>query len=492
MLTRKKLAIDIFFSFLSPVIQNVSNLIIMFLITKKLGELQFGLFIQFTITLNLVSIVVCLNMGHGIGRFAVGQLANDVLSKIFTSIIFSVFITTTLTFFVAYIFSDKITIFLFDNLSNKYILYYLFIAILFRGFNYQNRAVLRAQRYVKIISVIDIFIFIILTIAIFVSSLFTQNISYYILFSALSEVVFALLFFIVLHTKNIRFSKIDFKVISFYLKYGLTLFFATISYWIVNSSDRYIIKHFFDVSMVGVYSIGYTITNVILLIWNAFVSILYNDLSFLYDSKQIEELELRFNKILKYNVAVTIAMISGLFIVSKPLLILFTKFSKENITLADNTLKIVAVATLFYALFLYFSNILNILKKVNLLSLFWLIMGGINIALNFILIPRIGVVGAAYATLISFFAGSLIIIFYSIKYFKIVFKIDWIVKIIIANLIMISSIYFIKLNSLLSILFVAVLGFIVFSISLYFINFFDENEKILIKKIIKKIIKKQG
>ena len=89
MLTRKKLAIDIFFSFLSPVVQNVSNLIIMFLITKKLGELQFGLFVQFTITLNLVSIVVCLNMGHGIGRFAVGQLANDVLSKIFTSIIFS-------------------------------------------------------------------------------------------------------------------------------------------------------------------------------------------------------------------------------------------------------------------------------------------------------------------------------------------------------------------------------------------------------------------
>ncbi|MFC1630143.1 flippase [Patescibacteria group bacterium] len=477
---RKKFFQDILFSFLPPFFISLSGLVIMVFITKHIGSIGYGIWAQVKVTLSFGLGFLCLNFGGSLGRFLAGEKSKEYVSKVFSSVLFSVSILTVLAGVVFYLLRDDLSDFLFGNEKLGLIVLFLGILFVFQGLNRLNRGLLKARRYIKFWSIIESIGSVLLLIFIALSAVFTENIVIVIGSFVFLEILFFLAFFIFILKNEVKLVKPDFHSLVPLLKFGIPLLIVVMGYWIVQTSDRYIIKYFMDISWVGIYSVSYSFSFLISFLWGSFNTVLLADFSALYDKKEKRELEVRFSRVLKYGLAGSIPIIVGIFILSEPLIKIF---SSQEFIAAAPALVIISISMLFFGLLMHFANFLNILKKTKILSLIWIMMAILNIGLNFLFIPKIGIIGAAYSTLISFLVGAVIVIVYSSQYFNIVFKKEWLIKIAIAITIMGGVISLISVHSFLTLTMTILTGVLFYGGTMFLLKFQDRSELLLMREV---------
>lgn len=212
----------------------------------------------------------------------------------------------------------------------------------------------------------------------------------------LASIVMALIFiFISIKTINFTFKLHIFKES---LSFSLPMIPALLSAWILNMSDRIFIERYIDLHAVGLYSLAYKISSLVLIISSsitrAYKPVFYR----LANSENQDDAKI---KLFQYNNIYMIVVLMLMFF------IIF--FAKELIIILlepkfQEAYKLVPILSLTY-LIAVTSGLLNLMvyqeKKVTQLMIVGLISAALNIGLNFLLIPLFGTFGAAYATLIS-------------------------------------------------------------------------------------------
>lgn len=98
-------------------------------------------------------------------------------------------------------------------------------------------------------------------------------------------------------------------------------------------------------------------------------------------------------------------------------------FTTSEFVSAYLIVPIVALGTIFYVSTGICSIILSVVKKTKILARISIVTSSINIILNIILIPIIGIIGAAISTLITFVCCAIILIILSFR--EIPFGIDF-------------------------------------------------------------------
>ena len=185
------------------------------------------------------------------------------------------------------------------------------------------------------------------------------------------------------------------------LKFSLPIIPSILSAWILNLSDRIFIERYFSAAEVGIYSLGYQIAGLVLIFSIAFKKA-YDP--YFYKIANTEERKKAKEKLYKTNFVFILILLLLTFVLCL--------FAREGIMLffsTDyyNSIQIIPVISLAY-LISQNSALLNVMmyqkKKTKLVMYIMLGSAVLNILLNYILIPQIGIMGAAYATLISFFA----------------------------------------------------------------------------------------
>lgn len=150
-------------------------------------------------------------------------------------------------------------------------------------------------------------------------------------------------------------------------------------------------------------------------------------------------------------------------------------------------LPLILIAYFFYGMYINFSIGVILEKKTIATSIALMIGVVVNIALNFILVPRLGYAGSAYSIMIAYLIAMVIIYFASSKFYKIDYEWFRILLIIIS----IAIIYF--ANSILSGLIenlyfsflLKIFLFAAFLIILKLFGFFNKGEIAYINKFIK-------
>jgi len=204
--------------------------------------------------------------------------------------------------------------------------------------------------------------------------------------------------FIYLSIKTINF-KFDLKILKASLAFSLPMIPGLLSAWILNLSDRVFIERYFNLHEVGIYSLGYKIAGLVLILTSAF-NLAYNPV--FYKLANSEDQVLAKKQLFRYNHLFLIALLISSFLISF--------FSKEAIQLLldpkyNEAYKIVPIIA-----FAYFisqaSGLFNLMiyqeKKVTQLVIIGIIGAVLNVFLNFILVPTLGIYGAGYATILSF------------------------------------------------------------------------------------------
>ena len=184
-------------------------------------------------------------------------------------------------------------------------------------------------------------------------------------------------------------------------RYTLPLLPYTLGSFILSRFDRVIIAGLLGLSDAGVYTMGYNIGNLLLMVITAVDAAFVPNFYKYVNAKQFESL----NKLIMNSMKISFIAALGLSLLKTEIfqILVSPKFS-GGIIVVD----LVIIADVFWAIFLFSKSYIDYHKHTYALSIIALVTGGANIALNIILIPIYGIYGGGIATLIAFILLAII------------------------------------------------------------------------------------
>lgn len=455
-----------------------SSIIIIPIITKTLTSAEFGIWVQFIATLGLMPFLTTLGLPYAMIRFLASTKEVYRIQEVFYSFFFIIVIFTLFVSSIITVYSPQISVVLFGG--NKEVIMFLPICIFLASIISFLLNYFRTFQQVKIYSIFLIsqayLNIIFVTYFIFSNEgLFGVFLGYLI-----SQILILILMgLIVLHQISFHLPKFD--KIYYYLQFSIPTIPSNISQWIVNAGDRYVIAIFLGTSFVGFYSLGYTLANLLIIFFAPFSFILPSILSQKYDSKKFDDIKLILSYSFKFFLAIAIPTAFGISVLSKQLITILS--TPEMASQAFIVTPFIAIGMLFWGIYAIMENILIIEKKTKIIGIIWIFAAILNTILNFILVPYIGIIGAAISTLITFMISTLYSILYSFKFIKFDFDLTFIVKSIISSILMTLVLVLLVSHNFLIILNIS-LSAIVYLISMFILKSFTKKEINLIKKTI--------
>lgn len=256
------------------------------------------------------------------------------------------------------------------------------------------------------------------------------------------------------------------------LKFGIPLIPSQFGAFIVHLSDRFFIKGYCSIADAGLYSLGYRFGG----LSSSFISEPFNQ-TFQprrFELYKKEDSEKIFGKIFTY--FLFLMFFAGLYIsvLTKEVLMIM---ADKQFWPAYQVVPIIVLAITIFSFHYHLNMGILIEKKTKYLAYINFSNGIFILFLNFLLIPRYGIYGAAYATLIAFIYKVTLTYFFSSRYYKVYFEFIRIVKILIASTLIFVSGYFVQYDSVYLSFFMKFLIVSLYPLLLFGLGFFNKDEK---------------
>ena len=122
------------------------------------------------------------------------------------------------------------------------------------------------------------------------------------------------------------------------------------------------------------------------------------------------------------------------------------------------------------------SNILILVKKTKIMACIWIVAAVLNIGLNVLIVPRMGILGAAITTLIAYSTALGLTTYYSFKEFR--FSLDWLFvgKSLVASAVMSVAVWLMAPQGNLFTILVVVAGVAIYGVVLIALKGFSKTE----------------
>lgn len=235
----------------------------------------------------------------------------------------------------------------------------------------------------------------------------------------LSVVVADTLCAVILVVKEKLWRQITFKpeksVLPALLKYSIPLIPTTVFWWITSVSDRYMVNEMISSTANGIYTVSYKLPTLLTLVSSIFMQA-WQFSAVTEDDGNREEHSLFYSKV--WGSFQAIMFIAGAFVIAfaKPVIKFLTAAEYYE---AWKYVPVLSVAMIFTA-FTSFAGSVYVVAKKSVISFLTAFLGaGVNLVLNFLLIPsKLGVQGAAIATVISYMTAFVVRAVNSQKFIK--------------------------------------------------------------------------
>ena len=402
-MSKAKLFIENFLVYgLGGIISKIIPLIMVPIVTRIMPSTEYyglsdlsGTIVSFTSALAII--------GMYDAMFRMFFEENDIEYKktVCSTTLFFTLATSFIVFILMLVLKNIIADFFFQNRKYSYLVYITAIATLVGATNGIISAPTRMQNKRKIFLVTNT----ISPVLSYVVSIPLLLRGYYVIALPLACVISGItmeITFWFLNKEWFSVKKIDFPLLKQLLEIAVPLFPNFLIYWIFNSSDRVMIANLLDVGQAGIYSVGSKLGHASQLIYTAFAGgWQYFAFSTMKEGNQVKTNSLVF----EYLGVISFICTMAVCVVAHPLYEIL--FSKEYVT-GFLISPYLFLAPLLQMLFQVAANQFIVVKKTwpNILILS---SGAVlNVILNLILIPRIGIEGAAIATLAGYFISDVV------------------------------------------------------------------------------------
>ena len=418
---------------------SLSGIIMLPILTKMLPIEEYGAWIQIMVTISLIPPIALMGLPYTMVRFLAAEKNKTEIQNAFYSIAtFILFISLIISLLLFLISKPFAAVFLDDRIELVKIISLILPIQCLNGvcFNF-FRTFQQIKRY-SLFTLIQTYG----NVALVAYAVLN---GYGIFGAVVAFLITQIITFLL--TGSLIITKIGVKIPNFsrmkeYLSFGLPTVPGNLSSWVVNSSDRYLIGFFLGTAFVGYYSPGYTLGNIIMMFMAPLVFMLPAVLSKYYDENNMNEVKTVLRYSLKYFLALAIPSAFGLSLLSKPILTILS--TPEIASQGYLITPFVAVSALLFGAYAVIAQIIVLEKKTKITGTIWIMAAILNLGLNIVFIPYMGILGAAITTLIAFALAFILTSFYSFKYLKFDIELGFILKSIFASVVM--SLVIIKWN----------------------------------------------
>ena len=463
---------------IANILISLSGLIFIPIITKNFSTSNYGVWAQANTLVALVPNIVNLGLPYTMVRFLAAEKDKEIIKQSFYSMMLVVLCSTIIMVLVFLIFSHQIADALFDGsmqimLTVTVISFLACINLMFLSYFRTFQQIKFYSTFLVLQTYIGVGVSIILTlmhypIEIVILGLLTGYLAVFI--------VMALLI-----VRQLGFTT-KFKSLKEELKFALPTVPNNVSSWVVDSSDKFVIGIFLGSAAVGCYSPGYALGSILLMFLTPFAVLLPAVLPEYYESGNLEKVNTFLTYSLKYYLLITIPAAVGLSLLSKPLLYILTTEIIANQGYMITPL--VALGAIFMGIYGIVNNIIILEKKTVILGYIWISVAILNIILNVLAVPYIGIYGAGIATLVCYFFAFAVTLIYSRKYSVLPFDFKSIIKILISALAMGIFVMVANPQGIIAILIVIAVAIVIYFAVLALLKGIDKKEINLIKSMI--------
>jgi O-antigen/teichoic acid export membrane protein len=432
---------------------------------------DYGIWAQVNVTIALLSILLLFGLLDSMIRFLSPVKDKEMIKEDFYSIFVVILSASISASIIVFLFSSQIAELLFNN--NMQVMRVLPILLFVIPLNSLLFTYFRTFEQIKKYSffafigncfnIILVIYFVISGYGIF-GAVLGYMIGQYILF----------LIMMLLVISDIGIKMPRFTNIRKFLRFGLPIVPQGLASWVLNSSDRYLISIFLGTSFVGFYSPGYLLGNMIYIMSMPIAYILPALLSRYYDSNNLAKVEIILSYSLKYFLALAIPSAIGLSLLSKPILLVLTtpQIAMQGYIITP----FAALSYLFLGVLSIMSNSLFLKKKTQISSSIWIIAAALNVAINIVVIPKWGIIGAAATTLVSFLFILILVADFTFKHLKFPIDYAFLIKSILASVAMSIVILARTPASLIQIIAVIGISAVIYIIVLLVLRGFNKDE----------------
>jgi O-antigen/teichoic acid export membrane protein len=401
---------------------------------EELGSLD--LFLVFG---NIVALTVALEISQGIARYipeitdSKQRVAYCSTGLYFTFLMYSLFFVFAFTFYAElnYFITGKAEYAQFFKLSLVY--------IVLHGFYYYFQNQLRFEGNSVGYAIVSVFYATTNLASTFIFGIVYDLGLTAILYSMIVSVLFTSLLGFFLLTKSFGFVfKPD--LLKQLLSFSIPLVPASMLVFVSLYVDRYMINVLLDLESVGLYGVAVRLASAVSLVMIGFQMAIT---PLIYKHYNEPETPQNLAVIFKYFVIFATLFFLVYSLVIEELLHLLTT---PEFYVVANVIPILVLALLFSNMYVFMPGI-GIRKKTHLIFLISLVAAVLNIALNYLLIPFFGMLGAALATAIGYFLAFLSFVFFSQKLYYVPHKWLNLFLILIMTLIFVY-LYFVYLHDL--------------------------------------------
>jgi O-antigen/teichoic acid export membrane protein len=416
---------------ITNLIVSLSGVILVAFLTKTLPIEEYGIWAQTMVTIVLLPQVVNLGLPYATIRFLAGINKREDIQECFYSNAFIVLITGAGASSLLLMLREPISTLLFN--SNTSVFEILSLIVLIECLNNLMLSYFRAFQQIRKYT---LFTFLQTCLNLFLVAYFVLS-GYGIIGAVAGVLITRCSIFLI--TISIIVSNIGFKIprlknIRDYLAFGLPTVQGNFSSWVVTSSDRYVIGMLLGTAYVGYYSPGFALGNIIQMYTLTIGLLLPAALSKYYDKNDLNTVKTILKYSLKYFLLLAIPSATGLSLLSKPMLVML---STQDI--ASNGYLVtpfIAIGAIFLGAFGIISHIIVLEKKMAIIGNMYMIAAILTFLLNMILVPNMGITGAAFTealvSILIFTIGT----YYSFSYMKFPIDFQFIIKSIFSSIIM--------------------------------------------------------
>lgn len=393
------------------------------LYTSYILEAEYGYFDLIVNTISLLLPVITFQLMDGIYRFILVEENEDKKRKYISNGLFIVFRNVIIA---SILYGIIIFIIPFEN---KILIYfYMLTSVIYNLWSQISRGLKKNIDYAAAGLILTI---VTLTLNIVLVTRFNFRVNGLIISYIFANL--AAVLYLEYKVKIRRYIKLDLKnteIVKRLQKYSIPLIPNTMSWWLMNVSDRFMITFFLDSSVNGVYAMANKFASIIIII-NSFFSLAWQESAIIeYEKEDRDDYYTRmFNIYMKLQ-------LSGMAILLPATKLASTVLLKNEYIVGYKIIPILYMASIFSAFSVFYGT--GYLSANDTKGSFYTtILGAIlNVGINIVSIPAFGMYGAAISTLASYLIVWIVRVIQTKKYFDI--KID---KKILSMLLLINILF---------------------------------------------------
>jgi len=297
-----------------------------------------------------------------------------------------------------------------------------------------------------------------------------------------AAIIYLFLIAVLIRRAGFSFSRDELKRM---LAFGLPLVPAGLSFWILTLADRYFLQFLSTPQELGLYSLGYKFGLVVsglvvgpfLYAWSPFAFSIFKEKT----AKQV------YSRAFTYFVLVSILAALALSVLSREALSIMATSAFHD---AYKVIPLIAVSYVLYGCFQILGVGFGLMAKTRYSALIVAVAAISNLGLNYLLIPDYGMMGAAWATFISYLALAALGFVVSRRFYAVNYEWGRVTKICIVAAVIFAGSFFITdtysaVHSYVVVGVFKLLALLTFPILLYLLRFYQPEEIQKTREIIK-------